>query len=134
MEKLIVQQKKLVEEEENADKQILLLHGEMTRIQADLSAALGRIQRIRKIRSRVQHKARTEIARGMQELDKEDEIVPALDAHEHYLLEDAHFMGVTPETDLNSLGLGLDFSDLGPLFPVSAGETSLSGGGSSSNV
>lgn len=103
----------------------------MARIQRDLSSVLGSIQRIRKLRSRVEQKARTEIQRGMQELDKEDDIVPVLDAQEHYLLDDARFLGVTDVTDLSSLGMDFDVSSLVPLFPD---DTVSAEAGSSSNV
>jgi hypothetical protein len=67
-------------------------------------------------------------------LDKENKIILALNIYKYYLLEDTYFIRVTPEIDLNSLDLGLDFSDLGPLFPISASKTLLSGGGSLLNT
>jgi hypothetical protein len=137
VEKLMTQRKKLAEEESDVDKKILLLHQQMTQLQSDLSAALGRVQRIRKVRGRIESKARQEIQRGLQELDEEeqsssDQVLSFLEASERHTLEEVQFSGVTPETDLNLLGLGEDFSDLTPLFP--SGGTGESGVGTSSGV
>uniref|UniRef100_A0A8H7K318 Uncharacterized protein n=1 Tax=Bionectria ochroleuca TaxID=29856 RepID=A0A8H7K318_BIOOC len=73
LEKLIIQWKKLAEEESDMDKKILLLYQQITQLQSDLSAALGHIQYIRKVRGRIKSKARQEIQYSLQELDKEEQ-------------------------------------------------------------
>lgn len=54
------------------------------------------------------------VRRGMQELDEEDRVV-----------NDLQHMGVPNDVDWSSLGVGFEFTDLGPLIPQN-GETSLS--------
>uniref|UniRef100_A0A8H7N1C6 Uncharacterized protein n=1 Tax=Bionectria ochroleuca TaxID=29856 RepID=A0A8H7N1C6_BIOOC len=75
------------------DKKILLLHQQITQLQSDLSAALGRVQRIRKVRGRIESKAQQEIQRGLQELDEEeqsssDQVLSFLEASERHTLEE----------------------------------------------
>uniref|UniRef100_A0A8H7N3S5 Uncharacterized protein n=1 Tax=Bionectria ochroleuca TaxID=29856 RepID=A0A8H7N3S5_BIOOC len=99
LEKLITQRKKLAEEESDVDKKILLLHQQITQLQSDLSAALGRVQRIRKVRGRIESKARQEIQHGLQELDKEeqsssDQVLSFLDTSERHTLEEVQFSGL----------------------------------------
>ena len=106
----------------------------MSTLQSKLSDALGRIQRIRRIRARVEQRATREIQRGVQGLD-EDDLLPALDSHESHVLDDVRHLGVTEDTDPSSLGLGMDFSDFGPLFGDFAVDgTAVVGAGNSSGA
>lgn len=121
LRKVLDQQQKLEKEEEEASDDLLALHEKMAELQSSLAAAAGRLSRIRKIRARAKAKGSELFQRGMEELDKEDGLLPALDSHEHFVVEDLQSMGVSNEVDWSSLGFGSDFVDLGPL--VETGDT-----------
>ncbi|QLI68034.1 uncharacterized protein G6M90_00g034220 [Metarhizium brunneum] len=80
--RLLEQQKKLESEEEEAGNKLLELHTQLADLQSQLFTAVNRLARIRKIRNRVKDKSSELFRRGMAELDAEDGILPALDAHE----------------------------------------------------
>jgi hypothetical protein len=115
LEKLLSQQRKLDAEESEASKDLVEIHRQMTDLQTQLSTALGRLDRIRKIRDRVKGKTIVEVQRSMLELDKEDGLLPALDSHEQFVVEDLQSMGVPNEVDWSTFGFENDFADLGPL-------------------
>jgi hypothetical protein len=120
LEKLLAHHEKLDAEEDKANLDLLQLHEKMTEIQSQLSTAVGRLARIRKIRNHVKGKSLELAERGMLELDKEDKILPALDSHEHYVVDDIQSMGVPNDVDWASFGLGEEFAELGPLVPSGA--------------
>jgi hypothetical protein len=47
----------------------------------------------------VKGKTIVEVQRGMLELDKKDGLIPALDSHEQFVVEDLQFIGVFNEVD-----------------------------------
>ncbi|ORY60690.1 uncharacterized protein BCR38DRAFT_349772 [Pseudomassariella vexata] len=131
LERMLSQQKKLDDEEEEASENLLALHSRLAEIQSELALAAGRLSRIRKIRKRVKNKSSELFERGIAELDKEDDILPALDSHERYMRS----MGVPEDVDWSSFGLGADFSDLGSLIPLdAAGGTAQASGDNAPNA
>jgi hypothetical protein len=66
----------------------------MVSLQTSLSTAVARISRIRKIRARVKERSSELFRRGIEELDKDNDILPALDAHEFHLVDDLQFLGI----------------------------------------
>lgn len=122
---LMKQEKKLENDEDEASEDLLKLHEEMAALQSRLALAAGRLSRIRKIRNRVKEKRSEATRRGLQEVDRQDEILSGLDAHEDALLRDLQVDHVPNDVDWSALGLGDDFLDASPLFEV---------GGSSSGV
>lgn len=132
---MLEQQKKLESEEEEAGDKLLELHTQLADLQSQLSTAVNRLARIRKIRNRVKDKSSELFRRGMAELDAEDGILPALDAHERWVVNDLGAMGVPKESDWSAFGLGEEFLDLGPLIPPApSGETASTGAGTSSGA
>jgi len=111
LQRLIEQKNKLDKEEEETNESLVSLQNQMVELQSQLATAVGRLQRIRKIRSKVKGKGSELMKRGLQELDAEDGILPALDGHEYWTVQDIQSMGVeNPNPDWSSLGLGPDFS------------------------
>lgn len=125
--RLLDQQKRLEVEEDKAGEALLGLHAQMERLQSQMSDAVARLARIRKIKKRVKDRSAAEFERGMQELDKEDDVLPALESHEQWVVHDLQELGIPNEVDWSSLGLGDGFNDVGPLVPSCAGETSSGG-------
>jgi hypothetical protein len=126
--KLVEQQKKLEAEEEEAGDAVLVLHSQLAELQSSLATAVSRLARIRKIKKRVKEKGSELFERGMQELDREDGILPALESHENWVVNDLQSLGVPNEVDWQSLGLGEEFNGLGPLLDSGvAGESSSAG-------
>ena len=60
----------------------------MIELQAKLSAAVSRLARIRRIRNGVKAKSEELFHCGMDELEKESDVLPALDAHESWVVSD----------------------------------------------
>ncbi|CAG1988408.1 unnamed protein product, partial [Fusarium graminearum] len=87
--RLVAQQEKLEAQEEEAGDRVL----------ASLAEAVSRLQRIRKIKKKVKERGADLFERGVQELDKEDDIVPALQSHEDWVVNDLQSLGVPNETD-----------------------------------
>jgi hypothetical protein len=111
------QQKQRLEDDEEAAEQRLV------ELQSQLSEAVGRLSRIRKIRKRVQNRSAELVERGLAELDKEvsgppPDLLPALAAHEEWMVTDLRDMGVPNDADWSALGLS-DFADVGPLVSSS---------------
>jgi hypothetical protein len=126
--RLLDQQKKLDAEEEEAGEQL-------EKLQSQLSEALSRLARIRRIKKKAKEKSTELFQRGMAELDKEDGVVPALEAHEHWVVNDLQALGVPNEFDWSSLGLGEDLTDVGPLVcSGDSGGTVAAAAGSSSSA
>ncbi|KNB14691.1 hypothetical protein FOXG_13482 [Fusarium oxysporum f. sp. lycopersici 4287] len=71
-------QEKLEAQEEEAGDKVLVLHKELIELQSSLAEAVSRLQWICKIKKRVKERGAELFERGMQELDKEDNILPAL--------------------------------------------------------
>jgi hypothetical protein len=114
-------QKSLSAQEEKAED-------DLVKLQLQLSEAVSRLQRIRKIRKRMKERSNEVFRRGMEELDKEDGIVsgpapdllPALEGHEYWVVDDLRHLGVPEDPDWSSFGIG-DFSDVGPLVSGGTG-------------
>ncbi|CZS83168.1 unnamed protein product [Fusarium graminearum] len=124
LNRLIDQQERLEAEEEEAGDKVLVLHNQLSELQASLAEAVSRLQRIRKIKKKVKERGADLFERGVQELDKEDNIAPALQSHEDWIVRDLESLGVPNEIDWASLGLGDDFGDVGPLKEPPVGESS----------
>ncbi|KAK2773991.1 hypothetical protein CKAH01_13336 [Colletotrichum kahawae] len=101
--------------EEQASDALLGLHEKLARVQAEVAEAAGRLSRIRAIRKKVKERHVETFSRGMQELE-EDDVLPALDAHESGVVGDLQFQGVENNPDWASFGIGEEFADLGPLL------------------
>ncbi|CAF3615951.1 unnamed protein product [Fusarium graminearum] len=115
LNRLVAQQEKLEAQEEEAGDRVLVLHNQLAELQASLAEAVSRLQRIRKIKKKVKERGADLFERGVQELDKEDDIVPALQSHEDWVVNDLQSLGVSNETDWSLFGLSDDFNDVGPL-------------------
>ncbi|EXF84887.1 hypothetical protein CFIO01_13752 [Colletotrichum fioriniae PJ7] len=115
--------------EEQASDALLGLHEKLAQIQSEVAEAAGRLARIRAIRRKVKERHVETFARGMQELEGEDDVLPALDAHERWVVNDLQAAGVSNEADWASFGIGDEFASLGPL--VSSSDTRQVIGGSS---
>ena len=61
--------------------------------------------------------------RGMEELDKEDDVVPALNSHERWIENDLNFLGVPFDTNWSEFGFGNEFSEVTLSGDVVAGGT-----------
>lgn len=134
---MLDQQKKLDADEEVANQNLEDIHKQMVELQAQLSTAVARLSRIRRIRNKVKERSSELFRRGMEELDKEDDVVPVLNSHESHIVDDLQFMGVPNDVDWASLGLGDEFTNASPLVPPqgqSSGGTVAGGEGSSSSA
>ena len=89
----------------------------MCELQAQMAEAASRLARIRKIRKKTKERGSELLRRGLQELDAEDDVLPALDAHEYWVADDLQSLGVPNDPDWTSFGLGEEFAGLGPIVP-----------------
>ncbi|EXK24296.1 hypothetical protein FOMG_18967 [Fusarium oxysporum f. sp. melonis 26406] len=124
LNRLIEQQEKLEAKEEEAGDKVLVLHNQLAELQSSLAEAVSRLQRIRKIKKKVKERGANLFERGMQELDKEGNILPALQSHEEWVVKDLQSLGVPNDVEWSSLGLGNDFNDVGSLLDPDVDETS----------
>ncbi|GKU17303.1 unnamed protein product, partial [Fusarium langsethiae] len=115
---------KLEAEEEEAGDRVLILHNQLAELQASLAEAVSRLQRIRKIKKKVKERGADLFERGVQELDKEDNVIPALQSHEDWVVSDLQSLVVPNDVDWASLGLGDGFNDVGPLRDSAVGGSS----------
>ncbi|KAK0367473.1 hypothetical protein CLIM01_15170 [Colletotrichum limetticola] len=115
LKRLSDQRQDLEQKEEEASDALLDLHAELARIQSEIAEAAGRLARIRTIRKKVKERHVETFARGMQELEEEDRVLPALDAHERWVVSDLQAAGVSNDVDWTSFGIGDEFASLGPL-------------------
>jgi predicted nuclease with TOPRIM domain len=122
---LMKQEKKLENDEDEASDELLKLHEEMAALQSRLSLAAGRLSRIRKIRSKVKEKRSEATRRGLEEVDRQDELLNMLDAHESALVQDLRVDHVPDDVDWSAFGIGDDFLNASSL---------VESGGSSSGV
>lgn len=130
MQKLNSQQKEWDEKEEKAGEELLALHREFARLQSQMAEAASRLSRIRTIRKKVRERQTEAFERGMQEIDREDGVLPegdllsALDAHEKFVVSDLQAVGLENEPPWSAFGFGDDFADLGPLVTGASTEGS----------
>ncbi|KAK1837373.1 hypothetical protein CCHR01_20006, partial [Colletotrichum chrysophilum] len=94
LQKLNKQQKEWDEKEEKAGEELLALHQEFARLQTQMAEAASRLSRIRTTRKLVRERQAEAFERGMQEIDEEDGVLPALDAHEKWVVNDLQAAGV----------------------------------------
>jgi hypothetical protein len=140
VKKLVAQQRKLDADEEEAGDEVIQLQAKMSALQSQLADAASRLARIRRIRKKTKERSSELFRRGIQELDSEDGVLPALEAHEHWVVEDIQALGVPNDVDWEALGLGSEFQDVGPLLDVgessgvAPGDTAVSAGGTSPNA
>lgn len=124
--RLLEQQRKLDREEEEAGDNLVDIQQRMVRLQEEMSEAVGRLARIRRIKRKTKERGHELIDRGLQGLEEDPSspgaILPALNAHEHHVVEDIQALGVPNDADWSSYGLGEEFADVGWLLPAS-GET-----------
>jgi hypothetical protein len=102
-------------QEGEAEDALLDLQSKLVELQSQLSDAVGRLARIRRIKRSVRERGAQASDRVMEELDKEDGVLPALEAHERHVVGDLQALGVPNEVDWSSLGIG-DFDGMGPLL------------------
>ncbi|KAH9241119.1 hypothetical protein K456DRAFT_46145, partial [Colletotrichum gloeosporioides 23] len=67
----------LDEKEEKASEELLTLHQEFTRLQTQIAEAASRLSYIHKMRKLVREHQTEAFERGIQEINKEDSILPA---------------------------------------------------------
>ncbi|KAJ3542073.1 hypothetical protein NM208_g4292 [Fusarium decemcellulare] len=127
LNKLVEQQEKLEAEEEEAGDRVLVLHNQLAELQSSLADAVSRLQRIRKIKKKVKERGADLFERGMQELDREDNVLPALESHESWVVRDLQSLGVPNEVDWSGLGLGDGFGDVGLLVPADGSPSGVAG-------
>lgn len=108
--RLLAQQRKLEAEEADAEEALFLL-------QTQLSTAVGRLARLRRMKKVVKEKSSEAFRRGMQELDEEDGVSSSIVDQENFVIGDIQSMGVPNNPDWSSLGLGDEFAELGSLVP-----------------
>ena len=66
----------------------------MNRLHQNLGASLARLRRIRTLKRNAKSRGSELFQRGMVELDREDGVLPSLDAHEQALTSELATMGV----------------------------------------
>lgn len=130
VQKLNAQQKEWDEKEEKAGEELLALHNEFARLQSQMAEAASRLSRIRKIRKKVRDRQQEAFERGMQEVDVEDGLSTALDAHEGWVVSDLQALGLPNDPNWTDFGVGEEFADLGPLLSDNAEAPVGSAGGS----
>jgi hypothetical protein len=118
VERVMSQKRSLEREEEEAGEHFDSLNAQLLELQNQLAEAAGRLSRIRKTRKKAEERGEELFRRGVAEADAEV-------AAEQSAVQDLQQLGVPNDVDWSSLGVGLDFEDLGPLIPPN-GETSLS--------
>jgi hypothetical protein len=106
--RLLTQQRKLEAEEADAEEALFTL-------QTQLSIAVSRLARLRRMKKVIKEKSSEAFRRGMQELDEEDGVPPSIVDQENFVISDIRSMGVPNDPDWSSLGLGDEFAGLGPL-------------------
>lgn len=87
------------DDEEKAEERLIEL-------QLQLSEAVNHLARIHCIRQRIKNKGKELFQRGMEELDKEDDVAPALNAHKHWVVDDLQSIGMPNEPDWLEFSLG----------------------------
>ena len=73
---------------------------------------MSRLSRIRKIRRKVKERSDELFQRGMEELDKEDDMVPALNSHERWIENDLNFLSIPSDTNWSEFGFRNKFSEV----------------------
>lgn len=101
--KLAQQQKKLEDEEQEAEEALFL-------IQTQLSTALNRLARLRRMKKVVKEKRSEAFRRGMKELDE-------VDAAEQWVQDDLQSLVQVPPDDFDWASVGLDPSLLAGEIP-----------------
>ncbi|KAL3291056.1 hypothetical protein RB213_004781 [Colletotrichum asianum] len=81
LKRLSDQRQEWEEKEEQASDALLDLHEKLAHVQAEVAKAAGCLSRIRAIQKKVKERHVETFSQGMQELE-EDNVLPALDAHE----------------------------------------------------
>ncbi|KAL0939832.1 uncharacterized protein CTRU02_206442 [Colletotrichum truncatum] len=96
-------------------------HQEFARLQVQMADAAGRLKRIRTVRKMVRERQTEVFKRGIQEVDREDgvladdEVLPALDAYERFVVSDLQAVGLGNDPPWSLFGFGDEFVGLGPL-------------------
>lgn len=111
LERVMAQKRSLEREEEEAGEHFDSLNAQMIELQSKLAEAAGRLSRIRKTRKKAEERGEELFRRGMAEADAEV-------AAEQAAVQDLQQLGVPNDVDWSSLGVGLEFADLGPLVPT----------------
>lgn len=89
-------------QEEDAEEQL-------EKLQEQLSEVVSRLRRIRTIKKKVQQRAEEAFQRGLQEMEEEVDggLLPALESHERWVVNDLSALGVQPDADFALFGLGM---------------------------
>ncbi|KAH0526272.1 hypothetical protein TsFJ059_009618 [Trichoderma semiorbis] len=111
LERVLAQRQALERQEEETGEQVESLNAQMLELQTQLAEALSRLSRIRKTRKKAEERGEELFRRGMEEEDAEV-------AAEQSAVHDLQQLGVPNDVDWSSLGVGLEFADLGPLVPT----------------
>jgi hypothetical protein len=117
--KLVSQEKKLEQDEEDAGEDLLKLHEELAELQTRMAAAAGRLSRLRKTRSKVKERRSEMVRRGLQGLEEEDALLDMVDAHERWVVHDIQAQGIPNDVDWATLGLGDELANASPLIDPS---------------
>ncbi|KAH7010865.1 uncharacterized protein B0I36DRAFT_300220 [Microdochium trichocladiopsis] len=99
LSRVLQTQRELEKDEDAAEEEIFALQEEMNRLQQNLGLSLARLRRIRTLKRNAESRGKELFQRGMIELDREDGILPALDAHELELTSELVSMEVPPDLD-----------------------------------
>jgi hypothetical protein len=126
--RLMESRKKLLSDEEDAQEALFVL-------QQQLSTAVNRLSRIRRIRKRVEERSKELVQRGMQELDEEDGVSRSLESEDRFIVQHLQDLGAPGDADWATFGLGDALLDPSLLAgPGSGGETLQASAGSASNA
>ncbi|KAH6957338.1 hypothetical protein DER45DRAFT_615281 [Fusarium avenaceum] len=99
----------------------------MAALQSRLSAAAGRLSRIRKIRTKVKERHSEATRRGLQEVEQQDSLLSMLDTHEDTMVRDLQTDHVPNNVNWSSLGLSNEFLDASPLFDFGGNSLGVAG-------
>jgi len=103
--KMLEETKKLEREETEAEEALFIL-------QTQLSTAVGRLARIRRMKRSLKDRSAEAFSRGVQEVEEEDGVLNSEEGNVVGFLEG---LGVPENVDWSALGLGDGFHDLGSL-------------------
>lgn len=110
----MAQKRSLEREEEEAGEYFNSLNTQLIKLQAQLAEAAGYLSRIRKTRKKAEERGEELFHRGVAEADAEV-------AAEQSAVQDLQQLGVLNDIDQSSLGVSLNFTNLGPLIPHTRG-------------
>ena len=108
MTKILSEQKRVEQEEADAEEALFVL-------QTQLQTAVGRLARLRRQKRVLKERGSELFRRGMQSLDEMEEEDRRIQASEDFVVSDVRSLGVNVPFDWSSLGLDLSEADLAVL-------------------